>query len=90
MESRAGVRDLKARLSAYLRRVKTGGTVLITERGKPVARIVPVGRTLSERVRPLEQAGLLAWNGKKLGPLQPVARVRGRRTVADLLIEDRE
>jgi prevent-host-death family protein len=38
----AGVADLKARLSEYLARVKSGEEVLVTERGKPVARLVPV------------------------------------------------
>lgn len=42
MES-AGVADLKARLSEYLARVKAGEEVLVTDRGRPVARLVPVG-----------------------------------------------
>ena len=42
MES-AGVADLKARLSEYLARVKSGEEVLVTDRGKPIARLVPVG-----------------------------------------------
>lgn len=32
---------LKARLSAYLARVRAGGVVVVTDRGKPVARIEP-------------------------------------------------
>ncbi len=39
----AGVAELKARLSEYLDRVQAGTEVLVTERGRPVARIVPVG-----------------------------------------------
>ena len=42
MES-AGVAELKVRLSEYLSRVKAGEEVLVTDRGKPVARLVPVG-----------------------------------------------
>jgi prevent-host-death family protein len=41
METTA-VADLKARLSRYLRKVKGGDEVLITERGVPIARIVPL------------------------------------------------
>ncbi len=33
--------DLKARLSAHIRRVKDGEEVLVCERNQPVARIVP-------------------------------------------------
>jgi len=41
MES-VGVRELKDRLSYYLRAVQQGGSVVVTVRGKPVARLVPV------------------------------------------------
>jgi len=37
-EIRVGVRDLKARLSEYLRQVKQGHIVIITEHGRPVGR----------------------------------------------------
>lgn len=42
MES-AGVAELKARPSEYLSRVKAGEEVLVTDRGRPVARLVPAG-----------------------------------------------
>src|SRR5437762_458953 len=38
----AGVAEVKAKLSEYLSRVRGGSDVLITEHGRPVARIVPV------------------------------------------------
>ena len=41
---RATISDVKDGLSAYLRRVKSGESVLVMERRTPVARIVPVGR----------------------------------------------
>ena len=85
-----GIRDLKARLSAYMQQVKAGATVIITERGRPIGRIVPLSPSVETRVQELTQAGLMAWSGRKLAPLAPVARTRGKRTVADLLLEDRE
>jgi len=85
-----GIRELKTRLSAYMQQVKSGATVVITERGKPIARIVPLSPSVKNRVQELVQAGLMAWSGRKLAPLAPVARTRGRQTVADLLLEDRE
>ena len=85
-----GVRELKARLSLYLRQVKAGGVVTITDRGRPIGRIVPVETSLWARMQTLSEAGLAAWNGQRLGPTTPVARARGGRTVADLLLEDRE
>jgi prevent-host-death family protein len=85
-----GVRELKSRLSHYLRQVKAGQSVIITERGRPVGRIVPVAQTLEERLEAMAQAGLIAWSGKKLEPMSPLARVRGEGTVADLLVEERD
>ncbi|MBI1864889.1 MAG: hypothetical protein HYR98_04040 [Nitrospirae bacterium] len=45
--------------------------------------------SLDERLQAMLQAGSLAWSGKTLKPMIPVARASGKRTVADLLIEDR-
>jgi len=90
MEAVTTVRELKARLSAYLRRVEAGETVTITRHGKPVGRIIPVETTLETRLTMLEQAGVLAWNGESLPRAAPVAQTRGATTVAELLIEDRE
>lgn len=89
-QTEAGIRQLKSNLSAYLRQVKAGGTVIITERGKPIGRITPVAESVEQRVEHLSQAGLVAWSGQKLSPLAPLGRNAGSRTVADLLLEDRE
>lgn len=85
-----GVRELKAHLSRYLKEVKSGRTVLVTEHGKPMGRIVPASQSLESRLQAMAQAGLIAWNGKKLVPMSPVARVHGKRTIASLLIDNRE
>ena len=84
-----GIRELKTRLSNYVQQVKSGATLVITERGKPVGRIVPLSPSVETRVQELVQAGLMAWSGQKLAPMAPVARTRGERMVADLLLEDR-
>lgn len=39
-----GIKDLRDGLSRYLERVRNGGTITVTDHGRPVARIVPVGR----------------------------------------------
>lgn len=39
----AGVRELKNRLSEYLREVRSGETVLVTDRGEVVAELRPPG-----------------------------------------------
>jgi prevent-host-death family protein len=89
MQTKAGIRELKAHLSAYLRQVKAGGTVVITDRGEPIGRIVPITQPVDTVLTSLQEAGLIAWSGKKLTSIAPVARTQGDRTVAELLLEDR-
>jgi prevent-host-death family protein len=38
----AGIRDLRDHLSRYLERVRSGEEVTVTDRGQPIARLVPV------------------------------------------------
>lgn len=90
MEMKAGIRELKSKLSAYMRRVKAGETLVITERGKPIGRIVPISRSVPDQLELLVQAGLVRWNGGRLSRIAPVARITGTRSVSELLLEDRE
>ncbi|KPK64947.1 MAG: hypothetical protein AMS21_06025 [Gemmatimonas sp. SG8_38_2] len=50
---RRGVRvaELKARLSAYLRRVRAGETITVLDRDTPIARLVPVDAAAPLSVR---------------------------------------
>jgi prevent-host-death family protein len=89
-EVRVGVRDLKARLSKYLRQVSQGQTVIITDHGRPVGRLSPIDQPLDERLKALQDAGLVAWNGLKLKPVTPAATNRGKQQVSDILVEMRE
>ena len=88
-ELTVGVRELKSHLSEYLRKVKAGRTIVITEHGKTVGRIVPASQSLEEKMQAMVQAGLAEWNGQKLKPMKPVARIKEGHSVADIIIEDR-
>jgi prevent-host-death family protein len=58
----AGVAALKASLSEYLKRVKAGEEVVVTERGRPIARLVPVPRVSGPTEAEMEEmvaAGLI-------------------------------
>jgi prevent-host-death family protein len=48
-----GVRELRDHLSRYLDRVRAGEEVVITDRGRPIARVLPVSgeRTIDRLVR---------------------------------------
>jgi prevent-host-death family protein len=89
-ELRVGTRELKNKLSEYLRRVKAGETVIVTEHGKSIGQIVPIKPTVEERLRMMVDAGQVEWNGEKLKPYQPVAVNKSNHQLSDLVVEDRE
>lgn len=67
----AAVSRLKATLSEFLARVKAGEEVVVTERGKPIAKLVPL-RAHESRLPPhlleLRRAGLVRLGSGKLPP----------------------
>ena len=81
-----GIRVLRDNLSRYISRVREGEEVIVTDHGKPVARIAP-----------LDQPGLLerlVAGGVVTLPLDrertsPDRRVRPTAPVSPLIIEDR-
>jgi prevent-host-death family protein len=92
-----GVRDLKNRLSEYLRRVRLGESVLVTDRGEVVAELLPPGHGHTDPTVPvgllaLAKRGLatLGTPGKPAAyPALPLAPRKRRRSVAQLLDEER-
>jgi prevent-host-death family protein len=91
-----GIRELKNSLSEYLRRVRSGESVLVTDRGEIIAELTPPGRGSSD---PSVPAGVLALARRGLATpgsaadaslYRPLPR-KGRRklTSAQLLDEER-
>ena len=73
--STLSVSELKARLSEQIRRVKAGEEIVVTERGMPVARLVPLQDGLLEgdtgregALRAMERAGLVRLPTARLPP----------------------
>ena len=89
-EKRIGIRELKSTLSECVREVRAGRTIVVTDHGQPVARIIPEAVSLRERVGALRKADAIAWSGRRLRPAKPGAKVRGPKTVAALVVENRE
>lgn len=86
-----GVRDLRARLSAYLRSVSNGASITIGDRRhRPVARLVPVPRSPeSEGLDRLADQGILRRGVGKPGQRARVKSRSRRRLLSDVVIEDR-
>jgi prevent-host-death family protein len=64
----ATVLKLKASLSEYLRSVKAGEEVMITERGRPIARLTPAvnSNVFADRLAEMEKHGLIKLGSGKL------------------------
>jgi prevent-host-death family protein len=62
------VSKLKGSLSEYLRLVKAGEEVLVTERGRPVAKLTPIASSalLSDHLLEMEKQGLVKLGSGKL------------------------
>ena len=62
------VSQLKMSLSAYLRQVKAGEEVVVTEHGRPIARLLPLTApaAIPEHLRELEAQGLVKRGTKPL------------------------
>jgi prevent-host-death family protein len=89
-EHRVGIRELKANLSSVLRNVKAGNAVVITERGRPVGRILPAEVSLEETLTEGIRRKLWSWSGRKWRPSSPKLKPRKSTSVSDLLLDDRE
>ena len=87
-----GIRVLKNRLGGYLHRVRQGETIVITDRGKPVARIerVTPDEELPEAFLRLIAEGRAMDRGRP-GRITPprVALLPGSKSLVDYVEEQR-
>lgn len=85
-----GVRELKTRLGGYLQSVRQGRTLVITDRGQPVAELKPLGASGTESavLERLKAIGAVTrLENRPLAPFRPV-RSRGP-SLSEAIIEDR-
>lgn len=81
-----GIRELRADLSRYLRRVREGEEIVVTDRGTPIARITPAnGRS---RLDELIAAGVVT-PAPRQSPRKLPKPIKVKGTVSDLVAEQR-
>ena len=79
------IRELKANLSKYVRRAARGEQIIVTDRGKPVAKLVGLGTSMLERgiaegwIRPPARSGLTpaVYYKASLGTMKVIDEDRG-------------
>jgi prevent-host-death family protein len=86
----ATITEVKNQLSAIIDRVKAGESVVVTDRGQPVATIEPVRADADDAARlvRLERSGILRPASKQPLPL-PVALPVAGASAVDALIDER-
>ncbi|MGH9322736.1 MAG: type II toxin-antitoxin system Phd/YefM family antitoxin, partial [Vicinamibacteria bacterium] len=73
-----GVRELRDHLSNYLRRVREGELLMITDRGEPVGELGPAkSRKSVELAFRLVRRGMARWSGGKPRGLLRAPRSKG-------------
>jgi prevent-host-death family protein len=85
---RIGIRELRQHASRYLRSVESGETIEVTDRGRPVARLVPLPR--GGGIEDLMASGRLATatgDALDLGP--PLEPTEGKTLPSETLAKAR-
>ena len=90
---KVGSREFKNRLGRYLAEIRQGRSIIITDRGKAVAKVSPVssgddsGHELNDILKKLQSEGKLRLGTRPLRRFRPV---RGRgKSASEMIIEDR-
>lgn len=84
-----GVRTLKAQLSQYLTRVAAGEQITVTDRGRPVATISPIGQPSTPAwLRSVVADRRARWSGGKPKGLATRVPSRGKRA-STMVLDDR-
>ena len=95
---KASVREVKWNLSKFLLRAKAGEQLIVTSRGKPVARLLGViAEPVQKKLAPAEVARRLkaipgmipGEGGKPRGSRRPPRVKAGQKTLARVVLEDR-
>ena len=94
LPTRVGSRELKTRLGSYLKRVQAGETILVTDRGEPVAELRPLQTSDNETEAAFQRMaaeGLVTLPTRSGGltPFEPI-RLPDGVSASDLIRRERD
>jgi len=81
-----GIKELKQKLSLYVDKVRQGEEIIVTVRGKEIARVIPISRERGA-VKHLVESGKAVWSGGKPGGMKGIKAKGG--PLAKTILEDR-
>lgn len=82
-----GVRELKNNLSQYLGRARAGEEVIVTDRGRPIARLAALDHS-TDQLATLIASGVVQ-PPKRAGRSRPARRIKPSGPVSDLVADQR-
>lgn len=80
-----GIRELRTNLSRYVEQVKTGEEIVVTDHGKPVAKLVPLNG--ERKIDRLIREGVVIPARSRTGWLPEPIKAKG--ALSDIVIEQR-
>lgn len=86
-QSTVGIRDLKNGLSGYIDRVRSGEQVIVTDRGRPVAKLSPLDAA-EDRLAELVAAGIVQAPASQTRRRRS-SRIKPKGSVSDLVADQR-
>lgn len=87
VRAEVGIRELKNGLSKYIDRVRAGQEVIVTDRGRPVARLSSIDAS-DDRLADLVAAGVVRAPARRERHI-PERRIKAKAPVSDLVAEQR-
>ena len=81
-----GIKEFRTHLSEYIAKAQAGKRLIVTDRGKEVAELIPASKE-RRSIKKLVKKGRMAWNGKKPSGLTGVT-ILGK-PLSDTVIEER-
>jgi prevent-host-death family protein len=86
---RIGIRELKENMSRYMKKVRAGERIIVTDRKNDVAIIMPIGiKAGEEKLYQFIQRGLASWSGGRPEGM-PSRIVSKGMSVSSAVVEDR-
>jgi prevent-host-death family protein len=88
-----GIRELKTRLETYLRQVREGATLVVTDRGRPIAELRPLAMAadgLHYAHTDLAARSVLGGTLGERKPLDAFEAIEAESSLSEATIADRE
>jgi prevent-host-death family protein len=82
---RVGIRELKAKLSSYVERVRKGESITITEHGEEVGIIIPISAD-RKKILSLVKSGAVNWSGDKPRGIKGI--IIKRKPLSETILEE--